>query len=154
MEINDLPERYRSQAARAYEKASDGSCEGLKQESGAMSRLGAKNGPKRQKYGNKKIEMDGHMFDSKKEAEHYAELKLLERAGKISNLILQPRYELIPAFSKNGKKYRKTEYVADFQYEKDGEIIVVDVKGFRPAVYNLKKKMFEYRYPQLTIMEV
>ena len=52
---------------------------------------------KKNKYGNSKIEYDGHTFDSLREKRRYAELKLLERAGKIKNLELQKKFELIPA---------------------------------------------------------
>ena len=48
------------------------------------------------KYRNKKVEVDGILFDSKKEANRYMELKLLEKAGEITDLKRQVRYELIP----------------------------------------------------------
>lgn len=85
-------------------------------------------------------------FDSKKEAEFYAELKLREKAGEISHLRLQPRYLLQEAFKHEGKQYREMEYVADFEYIEDGKTVVVDVKGFKTAVYMLKKKLFLYKY--------
>lgn len=68
------------------------------------------------KYRNKKVIVDGEEFDSKKEGNRYKELRLLERAGEISNLELQPRFLLQDKFKKNGKTYRKIEYVADFMY--------------------------------------
>ena len=101
---------------------------------------------KRSKYNAKKTTIDGITFDSKKESERYAELKLLERAGEINNLRLQPRFVLQPAFEKNGKRYRKIEYVADFAYEEGGKTVVEDVKGMKTDVYKIKKKMFEYAY--------
>lgn len=70
-----------------------------------------------------------YIFDSAKEAQRYRELKLLERAKKISNLELQPRFLLQESFRKNGKTYRKIEYVADFKYIEKGKTIVEDVKG-------------------------
>lgn len=51
----------------------------------------------RAKYGNRKVALDGITFDSKKEAQRYTELKLLEKAGKITGLQLQREFELIPA---------------------------------------------------------
>lgn len=60
--------------------------------------------------------------------QRYRELVLLERAGKISNLQLQPRFLLQESFKKNGKTYRKIEYVADFQYIENSKTIVEDVK--------------------------
>ena len=101
---------------------------------------------KKSKYSSAKTDIDGIRFDSKKEAEFYAELKLREKAGEISHLRLQPRYLLQEAFRHNGKQYREIEYVADFEYIKNGETVVVDVKGFRTAVYMIKKKLFLCKY--------
>ncbi len=68
------------------------------------------------KYRNKKVIVDGEEFDSKKEGNRYKELKLLLKAGKISNLELQPRFLLQDGFKKNGRTFRKIEYIADFKY--------------------------------------
>ena len=68
------------------------------------------------KYRNKKVQVDMYVFDSIRESQRYKELKLLERAGEISNLKLQPRFLLQDSFKKNGKTYRKIEYIADFSY--------------------------------------
>ena len=130
MEITDLPQKYQRQVIAQLK-------------------------PKKvkAKYGNIKTEVDGHHFDSKKEAEFYVELKMREKAGEVSDIILQPRYELQEAFSKNGKRYRKIEYVADFQYTENGIKRVVDVKGMKTQVYKLKRKMFEHKYEDLEITE-
>lgn len=154
MEIKDLPKAYQGQARKKYEKALKNRSDDLKAVTYTVKRFKEKNGSNRRKYGNKKTIVDGHEFDSLKEASRYRTLKAMEEDGEIKNLILQPRYELIPSFSKGGKKFRKTEYVADFQYEKDGEIIVEDTKGYRTDVYKIKRKLFEYRYPDLTIVEI
>ena len=108
------------------------------------------------KYRNTKTVIDGIKFDSKLEAERYAQLKILERAGVIRDLELQPEYELIPSFRKNGKTWRRTVYKADFRYilAEDDRIIIEDVKGSTAVitdVFRLKQKLFEYRYPELTI---
>ena len=104
------------------------------------------NPEKKSKYSSAKTDVDGITFDSKKEAEFYAELKLRERAGEITHLRLQPRYLLQEAFKHEGKQYNKMEYVADFEYIENGITVVVDVKGFRTAVYMIKKKLFLYKY--------
>lgn len=104
------------------------------------------NPEKKSKYSSAKTDIDGITFDSKKEAEFYAELKLRERAGEISHLRLQPRYLLQEAFKHDGKQYREIEYVADFEYVENGVTVVVDVKGFKTAVYMIKKKLFLYKY--------
>lgn len=108
------------------------------------------------KFHNRKTIVDGIKFDSMLEAQRYTELRLMQRTGLIKDLILQPEYELQPSFKKNGKTYRRIVYKADFSYVrvKDGKIIVEDVKGAVLPVYALKKKMFEYHYPDLTIKEV
>lgn len=108
------------------------------------------------KFHNRKTIVDGIKFDSMLEAQRYTELRLMQRTGLIKDLILQPEYELQPSFEKNGKKYRRIVYKADFSYirVKDGKIIVEDTKGFKTDVYSLKLKMFEYHYPDLTIKEV
>lgn len=103
------------------------------------------------KYKNKKTQIDMYVFDSAKEAKRYRELKLLEMAGEISNLVLQPRFLLQESFKKNGKTYRKIEYVADFKYIEKGKTIVEDVKGLQTDVFKIKHKLFEKKYPELEL---
>lgn len=101
------------------------------------------------KYKNKKVVIDNILFDSKKEANYYTYLKLLEKAGKIKNLELQKKFILQDKFNLNGKTYRAITYVADFVYEDDKGMHVVDVKSEatrKDEVYRLKKKMFAYKY--------
>jgi hypothetical protein len=101
----------------------------------------------RSKYGAKKTEVDGYVFDSRAEARHYSDLKLREMAGEITLLALQPRFELIVNDKKIGT------YVADFSYTENGNRIVVDVKGMRTPVYRLKKKLM-YAIYGIEIQEV
>lgn len=103
------------------------------------------------KYRNKKIVVDNIKFDSILEARRYNELKLLLRAGKIQDLKLQPRFLLQEAFKKNGKTYRKIEYVADFMYKEDSKTIVEDVKGFATKDFKIKEKLFNYIYKDLEL---
>lgn len=100
------------------------------------------------KFNAKKTVIDGIKFDSKREAERYCELKLLEKAKEIRNLELQPRFLLQDKFKdKQGKTHRKIEYVADFLYiDKQGRNVVEDVKGVLTDVYKIKKKMFFKKY--------
>lgn len=108
------------------------------------------------KYKNKTTIVDDIAFSSKLEAKRYCELKLLQKSGKIKELELQPSFELLPSFKKNGKTFRKTTYKADFQYidTETGETIVEDTKGFLTELYKLKKKLFEYKFQNLTIKEI
>ena len=103
------------------------------------------------KYKNQKTQMDMYVFDSAKEAQRYRELKLLERAGEISNLELQPRFLLQESFKKNGKIYRKIEYIADFKYIEKDKTIIEDVKGLQTDVFKIKHKLFEKKYPELEL---
>jgi hypothetical protein len=103
------------------------------------------------KYRNKKVKIDMYVFDSIAESRRYKELALLERTGEIKNLELQPRFLLQESFKKNGKTYRKIEYIADFMYEDNGKTVVEDVKGVETEVFKLKKKIFEYKYPNLEL---
>ena len=100
------------------------------------------------KYHNKKTQVDMYVFDSIAESKRYKELKLLEKAGIIKELELQPHFLLQEAFRKNGKAYRKIEYIADFQYIENGKIVIEDVKGKETEVFKLKRKLFEHEYPE------
>lgn len=114
------------------------------------------------KYNTRKVEVDGILFDSKKEAARYVELKLLEQQGEITDLQLQKTYELIPAqyetFERYGKRghrlkdgkrliERPVTYIADFVYQQDGKTVVEDVKGYRNtgaagyAMFVIKRKL-------------
>ena len=99
------------------------------------------------KYHNKKVQVDMYVFDSIAESKRYKELKLLERAGEIKKLELQPRFLLQESFKKNGKTFRKIEYIADFQYIENGRVVIEDVKGKETEVFKLKRKLFEHEYP-------
>lgn len=107
------------------------------------------------KYGNKKIQLDGHIFDSKKEAERYIQLRAMQKQGDISGLELQKKFVLIPTLRRKstvnakGKPIpgkvvvKERSYYADFVYydEHRGEYVVEDVKGFKTDVYKLKRDM-------------
>ena len=112
------------------------------------------------KYGNKKASVDGVFFDSKKEARRYAELKMLLKAGVITDLKLQEAFELIPAqyesvvrYGKNGKRLadgkkcveKSCVYKADFTYyDQAGQLVVEDTKGMRTKDYIIKRKLMLY----------
>lgn len=91
------------------------------------------------------------VFDSALEAKRYRQLVLLERAKAIKNLQLQVPFLLQESFRKNGKTYRKIEYIADFVYEENGKTVVEDTKGVKTDVFKMKQKLFERKYPDLSI---
>lgn len=112
------------------------------------------------KYNSKKVVIDGHTYDSKKEARRYCELLLLVRAGEITDLQRQVEFELIPAqwetverySDKTGKRLKdgrrcveqKCSYYADFVYLKDGQMVVEDTKGMRTTDYIIKRKLMRH----------
>ena len=114
------------------------------------------------KYGNKITYVDGIKFASKKEANHYSELKIRVKANEIFNLKRQVPFVLLDEFKSyypHSRKIPCIRYIADFTYDEqlaDGSVrhVVCDVKGMRTAVYTLKKKMFLQRYPELCFLEV
>ena len=100
------------------------------------------------KYHNRKVTINGETFDSKKEANRWAELKLLQRAGKITDLNRQVRFELVPS-QYDDKKHlleRPVAYVADFVYKEDGKLVVEDTKGMKTDAYIIKRKLMLERY--------
>jgi len=101
------------------------------------------------KYGNQRIMVDGIAFDSKKEAVRWQELKLLERAGKITGLQRQTGFVLIPKQERDGKVLeRAVVYKADFCYrdEETGKDVVEDTKGFKTKEYIIKRKLMLWEY--------
>ena len=114
---------------------------------------------KQSKYKNKKVTVNGKVFDSKKEAKRYCELIKLEQAGLIKDLETQKKFLLLDSFKKNGKTYKQISYHADFVYFDvySKKTIVEDVKAsknFKTDVYKIKKKLFEFIYKDLTIKEI
>lgn len=117
------------------------------------------------KYGNKKVVIDGEVFDSQKEAKRYTQLLNLQRAGEITNLKTQVPYELIPPYYEEintGEYYKRgdkkgapktkrvliehgVKYVADFVYvNKDGKEVVEDTKSKatkKKESYIIKRKL-------------
>ena len=98
------------------------------------------------KYNNKRVALDGYIFDSKAEAVRYQTLRLMEKGGLIEDLKIHPKFVLLEPFTVKGIRYRGVTYVADFAYIENGQQVVEDVKGKRTAVYNLKEKLFMDRY--------
>lgn len=106
--------------------------------------------PKRKpKYRNRKVNVDGHTFDSQAEARYYQMLKLLQKSGEVTSFEMQKKYELLPKFKhpKTGKIVRSITYIPDFVVNySDGREEVVDVKGMQTQVFRLKEKLFMHKY--------
>lgn len=104
---------------------------------------------KRSKYRNVITYVDGIKFHSAFESERYVELKLMLKAGIITDLVLQPRFEICPAFTDNkGNKHQNIEYIADFMYSQEGVTVVEDVKGEETSDFKIKMKFFLRQYRQ------
>lgn len=102
---------------------------------------------KANKYNAEKTVYNGIEFDSKREANRYAELLILERSGQITGLNRQIRYELIPLQKDESGKCleRAVSYIADFVYKDiDGQTVVEDTKGMRTKEYVIKRKLMLY----------
>lgn len=109
---------------------------------------------KQSKYNNQKVEVDGVVFDSKHEGKDWKNLCAMEAAGLITNLRRQVPFELQPKYvTRDGRKIRAITYVADFVYERDGVTYAQDSKGMKTDVYKIKRKMFEYKYPDVIFVE-
>ena len=102
------------------------------------------------KYRNKPVKYQGHTFHSKAELNRYIELCALEKNSLISELKLQPKFELLP----KQKDERAVFYFADFSYVKDGRFVVEDVKGVRTRDYVIKRKLFKYLFPGYVFREI
>ena len=113
----------------------------------------------RNKYHNRKYSADGEVFDSKREYQRWQELKLLEKAGEITELRRQVPYEILPdqrepdkIGPRGGRKpgriiERKALYIADFVYkDRTGREVVEDCKGMRTKDYILKRKLLLFRF--------
>ena len=104
--------------------------------------------PKKSKYKNNKAEYKGLRFDSEGERDYYIGLLLRQRAGQIRDLKRQVNIEIQPSFTDSkGNKIRAINYKADFVYFDltDNKEHIVDYKGFKTEVYQLKKKLLLYK---------
>lgn len=101
------------------------------------------------KKGKDKRTYQGIVFDSELEFKVYTKYLLpLKESGVVKNITLQPKFELQPKFTKNGKNIRPINYVADFEIEySNGQIEVWDVKGMALSDAKIKRKLFDYVYP-------
>ena len=113
----------------------------------------------RSKYNARRTTVDGVTFASQKEARRYQELKMLEMAGEIRHLRLQPEFALsvdnrLYPENDHGRSIDLGHYVADFSYEQRHQVgsryiwreVVEDVKGFKTPLYRWKKKHVEAQY--------
>lgn len=111
---------------------------------------------KRNKFGAKKVIIDGIEFDSTKEGNRYRELKLQEHRGFIKNLELQPKFVLQEAFRYKGKHVASIKFTLDFRYKKEGKIIIEDVKGGKATkteAYSIRRRLLLKQNPDINFIE-
>lgn len=108
------------------------------------------------KYKNQRTEIDGHKFPSLREAEYYLLYKSMLQHKQLVKLELQPKFTLQPGFiNKAGKRVKAITYKADFLLTfPGGRQKVIEVKGFRTRDYQLRRKMFEYKFREYDFEEV
>jgi hypothetical protein len=91
----------------------------------------------RRKFGNRKTEIGGIVFDSALEARKWQELCTLQKIGAISDLQRQVKFDL----SVNDVKV--CGYIADFVYTENGQTVVFDAKGMILPEFKIKAKLFK-----------
>ena len=103
-------------------------------------------GQREHKYHAKACRVDGIAFPSRKEANRYGELRLLERGGHIRNLEVDAQKAIVYPIEVNG--IHVTSYRPDFRYwhVEQGREVLEDVKGFVTDVFRLKKKLMRAVY--------
>jgi hypothetical protein len=91
------------------------------------------------KYRNVKTTVDGIVFDSKKEANRWQELTLLQRARRIQSLGRQKSFDL----DVNGIKIAR--YVVDFVYydREKADWVHEDTKGVRTREFIIKSRLMK-----------
>jgi hypothetical protein len=130
--------------------------------------------PRKNKMGNQKIVIDGMLFPSIRQANHYQELKIMKRQGLIIDFLCEHNFPITDGYyGKDGKWVRPEVYRADFvvlrrkdfktfeefqAYQKEnGKFNVFEIhepKGHRTRAYINKRKLFEKRYPEYEFIEI
>ncbi|MFA6039875.1 MAG: DUF1064 domain-containing protein [Methylophilus sp.] len=105
---------------------------------------------KTNKYKNQKTVKQNIVFDSKKEANRYQELLLMEKGGVIQHLQLQVTFELIPKQQGGIRNEQAVNYIADFVYTENGKTVVEDAKGKRTDSYITKRKLMKQMGYEIT----
>lgn len=111
---------------------------------------------KKPRVNSNKIEIDGHLFDSKSEGKIYVEFKL---DPSVTILELQPEFILVPEFELRGKKYQSIKFTPDFRILQDGIEFIVEVKSKGTMLansksYSMRRKMFLKNNPELRYREI
>lgn len=133
--VNDLPENLRKQARKKLGLTGEGP-----KEAGTSGKS---------KYRNRKCVVCGVSFDSEMEGRRYLVLRDMMVRGEISKLKLQPEFTITESYClPDGKRVKAIRYRADFSYEREGELVVEDVKteGTKTRVFINKSKALYEKY--------
>lgn len=107
--------------------------------------------PKKTKYSNNRVRVDGILFDSQLEANYYQDLKLQLKAGLIKGFCRQPEFVLVAGFADR----QPITYRADFiVFNLDGTVEIIDTKGYETETFRLKEKLFREKFPGLELKVV
>lgn len=101
---------------------------------------------RRNKYGARKVVVDGETFDSMREYRRWTDLRHLQKRGEIANLERQVKYELAPSVKFSGEKKAKAalRYFADFRYiDENGKTVVEDAKGRQTEAFRIKRHLMK-----------
>jgi hypothetical protein len=98
-----------------------------------------------------RIKVDGRVFSSEKKAQRYIVLKQLLKQDIIRNLRVHPSYLLQAEMKYAGKRERAVRYIADFEYQLKGKMIVEDIREVETQVFKLKRLWFLGKYPKLQL---
>lgn len=103
---------------------------------------------KRPKYRNRRVKVDGILFDSQLEADYYSNLKLQLKIGTIRGFCRQPEFVLQEGFG----DVRPITYRADFiVFNLDGTYEIIDTKGFETQEFKRTRKLFKAKFPGLEL---
>jgi len=131
--------------------SSNGDVSGCSCGAASFNLYGAASKKRRNKYGNIHTKVDGKTFDSLAEANYYAYvMRPLAESGEIVDLIVHPKFVLQKPFTDSaGVSWPAVTYESDFQYERDGRLIVVDVKGVKTAKFKIQELLFRKKFPRI-----
>ena len=106
------------------------------------------------KKGKNKRTYEGKEFASLMELRFYKDyLKPLQEKGMVDSIIIQPKYVLQPSFKKYGKTIQQITLIGDYEVKySDGRIITYDVKGLPTQESKIKRKMFDFKFPEKTLI--
>lgn len=143
---------YRTRVLRDYHEALS---KNKHVKSFSLPTLGNEQEARVKRFGAFKVTINDILFDSIMESKFYVYLLELKAAKEIKKFERQVTFELQPKFKDKytGKTVLPIRYISDFVVtNKDDTVYVVDVKGVETPEFRIKKKLFQYKYPDMQLM--